>query len=208
MIFWSSGSQISNEKMKALFSSSLLSFLLAILLSLCCAEMSGQASCKSFLQCLTDLSDHLYPVSQVLFTPENSSYTSILQLGLRNLRFTSPEFLKPLVIVTPVHESQIQSVIHCARKHKVHIRIRCGGHDFEGLSYTARVPFVMIDMINLQSVDVDLEKKSAWVQGGANIGEVYYRIAEKSNNLGFPGGVRGHCWHHWTNQWRRIWGYG
>ncbi|KAK1390723.1 cannabidiolic acid synthase-like 2 [Heracleum sosnowskyi] len=177
--------------MKALFSSSLLLFVLAILLALCCAEMSGQASCKTFLECLTYQSDHLNPISQVLFIPENSSYTSILQLGLRNLRFTSPEFLKPLVIVTPVHESQIQSVIYCARKHGVHIRIRCGGHDFEGLSYTASVPFVMIDMINLQSVDVDLENNSAWVQGGANIGEVYYRIAEKSSKLGFPGAVRG-----------------
>lgn len=175
--------------MKTLFSS--LFFLFAILLSLYCAEMSGQTSCKTFLQCLTYQSDYLTPISQVLFTPENSSYTSILQLGLRNLRFTSPEFSKPQVIVTPVHESQIQSLINCARKHRMHIRIRCGGHDFEGLSYTARVPFIMIDMINLQSVNVNLENNTAWIQGGANIGEVYYRIAEKSRNLGFPGGVRG-----------------
>ncbi|KAL1808623.1 hypothetical protein DCAR_0728107 [Daucus carota subsp. sativus] len=177
--------------MKALFSFSLLAFHFAVLLSLYCAEMPVQASCKTFFQCLTNRSDHLTPISQVLFTPESASYTSILQLGLRNLRFTSPEFLRPQVIVTPVHESQIQSVIYCARKHSMHIRIRCGGHDFEGLSYTARVPFVMIDMINLQSVIVDLENNTAWVEGGANIGEAYYRIAEKSSNLGFPGGVRG-----------------
>lgn len=69
------------------------------------------------------------------------------------------------------------------------IRIRSGGHDYEGLSSVSEVPFVMIDLANLRSINVDVENRTAWVKAGATIGEVYYKIAEKSGNLGFPAGT-------------------
>ncbi|KAL9366206.1 hypothetical protein Peur_037405 [Populus x canadensis] len=69
------------------------------------------------------------------------------------------------------------------------IRIRSGGHDYEGLSYVSTFSFVVIDLINLQTINVDAENKTAWVQSGATIGEVYYRIAEKSRTLAFPASV-------------------
>ena len=49
--------------------------------------------------------------------------------------------------------------------------------------------FVVLDLIDLRDVTVDLANKTAWVQAGASLGEVYYRIAEKSSTLGFPAGV-------------------
>ncbi|KAK1385805.1 Berberine bridge enzyme [Heracleum sosnowskyi] len=69
------------------------------------------------------------------------------------------------------------------------MRIRGGGHDYEGLSYVAQVPFLLLDMINLRSIDVDPVTATAWVQSGATLGELYYEIAQKSNTLAFPGGI-------------------
>ncbi|MBA0801641.1 hypothetical protein Gohar_011994 [Gossypium harknessii] len=59
----------------------------------------------------------------------------------------------------------------------------------EGLSYVADAPFVVIDLVNLKSVDVDVKSRTAWVEGGATLGELQYRIAEKSGTLGFPTGT-------------------
>ncbi|XP_016676425.1 tetrahydrocannabinolic acid synthase-like [Gossypium hirsutum] len=50
-------------------------------------------------------------------------------------------------------------------------------------------PFVVIDLVNFLSVDVDVENRVAWIQAGVILGEVYYRIAEKSRTLTFVGGV-------------------
>ncbi|KAK4347393.1 hypothetical protein RND71_033732 [Anisodus tanguticus] len=86
-------------------------------------------------------------------------------------------------------ESQIQAAIHCSKKHGLQIRIRGGGHDYEGLSYISETPFVIIDLRNLRSISIDTENKTAWIQAGATIGEVYYRIAEKSKKLAFVAGV-------------------
>ncbi|KAK9101399.1 hypothetical protein Scep_024829 [Stephania cephalantha] len=69
-------------------------------------------------------------------------------------------------------------------KHGLKITVRSGGHDFEGLSYRANVPFVLIDLVNFRTIDVNIKDSSAWVQAGATLGEVYYRIARKARSMG------------------------
>ncbi|KAL4351702.1 hypothetical protein GQ457_06G038760 [Hibiscus cannabinus] len=100
--------------------------------------------------------------------------------------FSTNATSKPLVIVTPSHASHIQATIRCSKQHGLQIRTRSGGHDMEGLSYVSQVPFVVVDLVNLRSVDVDVENGSAWVEAGATIGELQYTIAQKSRTLGFP----------------------
>ncbi|WMV15523.1 hypothetical protein MTR67_008908 [Solanum verrucosum] len=104
-----------------------------------------------------------------------------------NLRITSD--FKPSIIFTPTNESQIQVAIHCSKIHDRQIRIRSGGHDYEGLSHISETPFFIIDLRNLRSISIDTQKKTAWIQAGATLGEVYYRIAQKSKNLAVVGGV-------------------
>lgn len=143
---------------------------------------------ENFLQCLSVHSEDT-SISEVIYTQDNPLYSSILDFSKQNLLFRAPKYPKPQVIIKPFHVSQIQTVLKCSQKHGLQIRVRSGGHDSEGLSYTSEVPFVMIDLINLSSINVDAEKKTAWVQAGATLGQLYYRIAKKSKILGFPAGV-------------------
>ncbi|XP_061373169.1 tetrahydroberberine oxidase-like [Gastrolobium bilobum] len=144
---------------------------------------------ENFVQCLYNHSHNTTSISKVVYTQTNSSYSSILQFSIQNLRFASNTSPKPLLIVTPIEISQIQATIICSQRHGMQIRTRSGGHDYEGLSYVSEVPFVIVDLINLREIEVDVENNTAWVQAGATVGELYYRISEKSKNLGFPAGV-------------------
>ncbi|KAA0051884.1 tetrahydrocannabinolic acid synthase-like [Cucumis melo var. makuwa] len=128
--------------------------------------------------------------STLIHTPSSSSYSYVLNFSIRNLRFSEPETPKPVAIITPSHASQVQATVICCKSHGLQIRTRSGGHDFEGRSYVANVPFVLIDLINLNSITIDVEDETAWVQSGATVGELYYKIGEKSRTLGFPAGFK------------------
>ncbi|XP_007038647.2 PREDICTED: cannabidiolic acid synthase-like 1 [Theobroma cacao] len=162
-------------------------FLFAALFSLSWATSAHTH--ERFLHCLSLRSENSSFISKIIYTQHNSSYSSILEFSMHNLRFSTPSTAKPQVIITPFHTSHIQATIYCSKKHELQIRTRSGGHDFEGLSYVSEVPFVIIDLINFRSVDIDVENKIAWVQSGAVLGELYYRIAEKSKTLAFPAGI-------------------
>ncbi|KAL1830843.1 hypothetical protein ACET3Z_000494 [Daucus carota] len=91
----------------------------------------------------------------------------------------TPQTRKPLLIVAAMHESHVRATIMCCNETNVLMRIRSGGHDYEALSYTANIPFVILDTFNLRGIDVNLEDDTAWVEAGVLLGELYYRIAEK-----------------------------
>ncbi|KAK4440257.1 Berberine bridge enzyme-like 18 [Sesamum alatum] len=151
-------------------------------------EKSGRDNVDGFLECLKEEFDNYTSISSLVYTPINSSFMSVLNFSIRNKRFMSDSTPKPLVIITPDKESQIPTIIYCAKKNDMRIRTRSGGHDFEGRSYVAEVPFVIIDLLKLSDVTVDAEQKTAWLGAGATIGTLYYRIAEKSRTLAYPAG--------------------
>ncbi|XP_027120110.1 tetrahydroberberine oxidase-like [Coffea arabica] len=144
---------------------------------------------ERFLRCLHSQNND--SISQVIYTPTNTSYNSVLQSSIQNIRFLSPMERKPLVIVTPLSNFHVQLVVNCAKSNDLQIRVRSGGHDYEGLSYLSYYlqPFVIVDMRNLNRISIDTESKTAWIGAGVGLGELYHAIAEKSPNLGFPAGT-------------------
>ncbi|XP_004504723.1 berberine bridge enzyme-like 21 [Cicer arietinum] len=143
----------------------------------------------TFLQCLKSHTTQPDQVSNIVYAQTNASYTSIFEAFVRNARFNTPSTTKPLLIVTPLHENQVQATIVCSKTIGLHLKIRSGGHDFEGISYISEVPFVILDMFNFQNITVDIQNEIAVIQTGASLGQVYYRIWEKSKVHGFPAGV-------------------
>ncbi|KAJ9163179.1 hypothetical protein P3X46_022877 [Hevea brasiliensis] len=166
---------------------SMFPFLFVLLLSFSWATSAHTH--EDFLECLRLQSEDSASISKLIYTPINSSYLSVLQFSIQNRRFNTTTTPKPLVIVTPLNVSHVQAAVSCSQKHGMHIRVRSGGHDYEGLSYVSVLPFVIIDLINLQSVTVDATNNTAWVEAGATNGKLYYSIAQKSRTLGFPAGV-------------------
>ncbi|MBA0718953.1 hypothetical protein Golax_006669 [Gossypium laxum] len=166
-------------------------FLIVVLFSLSWKISDSTQPAEEFLHCLSLRFHNSSSISELVYTQHNSSYSSVLKSSAQNFRLSTPSTPTPLLIITPLHASHIQATVHCCKKHGLQLRIRSGGHDFEGLSYTTtyEVPFVVIDLLNLGSVRINVEKGTAWVESGATVGELYYEIAKRSRTLAFPAGI-------------------
>lgn len=166
----------------------MLSLLLILLASLAWCETLNSVD-EKFLQCFSSRLNHSKPISKIILTKNSPTYSSVLQSSIRNLRFLNTTSIpKPQFIITPFHETHIQAAIICAKEYNIQIRVRSGGHDYEGLSYVSYEQFILIDLVNLSSISIDIENESAWVESGATLGELYYKIAKKSKVHGFPAG--------------------
>ncbi|KAL3522940.1 hypothetical protein ACH5RR_015774 [Cinchona calisaya] len=143
----------------------------------------------NFAYCLTTNGIRSDQIAKILYSPTNSSFSRVFEAYVRNRRLNTPTTRKPSIIVTPLEIQQIQATILCTKGSGLQLKIRSGGHDFEGTSYVSSVPFIILDTFNLRTISVDVASETAWVQAGATLGELYYRIWEKSNLHGFPAGL-------------------
>ncbi|KAH7289261.1 hypothetical protein KP509_31G066900 [Ceratopteris richardii] len=117
------------------------------------------------------------------------SYNPLLYSSLQNLRFTEADILTPELLVFPSSSVEVQHTLLCCRKANFQVRVRSGGHSYEGLSSRAISPFVIIDLAALSSVSVDVASKTAWAEAGATLGDIYYSIARADTELAFSAGV-------------------
>ncbi|XP_020599901.1 berberine bridge enzyme-like 23 [Phalaenopsis equestris] len=146
---------------------------------------------QSFIQCFTNKTNS----PDLLSLPNTTSYSSVLLSSVQNQRFLiSPNSYTPSLIVSPTSPSHVQATVTCARETNLRIRTRSGGHDYEGMSYSAfkspdSTPFIALDISALRSISIDAKLKTAWVQAGSTIGELYYTIAKNNTTLAFPAGL-------------------
>ncbi|KAK4491537.1 hypothetical protein RD792_002289, partial [Penstemon davidsonii] len=164
------------------------SFLLASLLI--SRSVSVDNNITYFLECLTSQFHFSDSINSVIYTPRNaSSFSSIFLSSARNPFLVSTSGQRPLAIITPNNESEIQATIRCSKKHDTQIKVRSGGHDYEGLSYISQTPFVIVDMRNLRSISINTKENTAWIQTGTTLGELYYTIGKKTKTLAFQAGI-------------------
>ncbi|CAH8278383.1 unnamed protein product [Arabidopsis lyrata] len=146
-----------------------------------------------FINCVQRNTHVYFPLEKTFFAPTKnvSMFTQVLESTAQNLRFLKQSMPKPGFIFSPLHESHVQASIICSKKLRMHLRVRSGGHDYEGLSYVSQIdkPFILMDLSKMRQVNINIQDNSAWVQSGATVGELYYRIAEKSKVHGFPAGL-------------------
>ncbi|XP_042028367.1 berberine bridge enzyme-like 21 [Salvia splendens] len=163
--------------------------LLIILLTLTITHTTAQNVYDSFAQCFSDTKIPESEITTTLYSPNSPLFPTLLQSYIRNRRFNLSSTPKPTTIITPTSDLQVAAAVSCAKRLNVLLKIRSGGHDYEGLSYVSATPFVVLDMFNFRSVEIDAAADSAWVGAGAYLGELYFRISEQSRVRAFPGGV-------------------
>ena len=172
-----------------------------ILLLLASFAASASTIQEQFIQCLfVDSQNISIPLATTFFTQNNSSFFAVLESSAKSLRYLVPSAPKPEFIFLLMHESHVQAFVICSKQLQLHLRVRSRGHNYEGLSYVSQIksPFMLVDLAKLQSINVDLQDNTAWVQASATIGEVYYKVSKKSQTYGFPAdlctnlGIGGH----------------
>ncbi|KAH9321029.1 hypothetical protein KI387_015668 [Taxus chinensis] len=123
------------------------------------------------------------------FTSSHSNgFDSLLKFSIQNLRFAGSNVQKPSFLILPRTKREVQAAVKCCRREGYEIRARSGGHSYEGISSTAEAPFVIIDLMHLNAVIIDVPSATAWIEGGATLGEIYYTIAQATGDYGFSAG--------------------
>ncbi|KAL6840885.1 hypothetical protein ACP4OV_029411 [Aristida adscensionis] len=123
-------------------------------------------------------------------TRRSPAYDAALRASIQNLRFAGAGAPKPAAVVVPASLGELRAAVRCARAAGLVVRLRSGGHSYEGLSYTTedRAAFAVVDLAALDRVRVDAGERAAWVEAGATLGQVYHAVAAASPALAFSAG--------------------
>ncbi|KAK1610672.1 hypothetical protein QYE76_034345 [Lolium multiflorum] len=102
--------------------------------------------------------------SELVYGQSSSNFTDVLASSIKNPKFFTNTTVRPVCIVTPTNSWHVQAAVFCGRWHGVRLRVRSGGHDYEGLSYRSCQPevFGVVDLSNLRSISVNQGDSTAW----------------------------------------------
>ncbi|KAG6537919.1 berberine bridge enzyme-like 18 [Zingiber officinale] len=160
---------------------------------LLCTSHAANHTQANFLNCFLEATGGSSSSPSKIYTPNTTSFSTLFRSSVQNLRFLSSGAETPSFIILPSVDHDSQAAVLCGRRHGIRLRVRSGGHDYEGLSYVSFSstdgPFAVVDLSGLRSIEVDAADHTAWVGAGATLGEVYYNVAAASPTAGFPAGI-------------------
>lgn len=91
----------------------------------------------------------------------------------------------PIAIVYCCSNEDVRNAIRWSERNLVGIRIRSGGHNYEG--YSTGMGKLVIDTSLMNAIEVDAEKDTVKVQAGTRLQRLYTEVYEKC--YAFPGGT-------------------
>jgi len=122
---------------------------------------SEEKAVKLDRRVLDEFADH---VRGEIITVEDPAY------GEARLVWNGMIDRKPGLIVKCTGTADVIACVNFAREHGLKLSVRGGGHNVGGLAVNDGG--LVIDLSGMRSVRVDPEKRRAWVQGGATLGDV------------------------------------
>ncbi|KAG0453815.1 hypothetical protein HPP92_025119 [Vanilla planifolia] len=149
------------------------------------------AASEELASCLKTSGVHNFSIASL--TENFPVNDHILKFSIQNRRFFRSSLLSPAAVILPHDLHSLRSSILCCRGSSFAIRLRSGGHSYEGLSYASSGdgPFALVDLMNLHRIDVNTTDRTAWLQSGATLGQLYHAIStasEENRPLGFSAG--------------------
>ena len=114
-----------------------------------------------------------------IITPESPCYNEFRQV------YNQAVDKYPLVIVFCQNETDVKNVICWSRSHGVSLRIRNGGHNYEG--YSTGDDVLILDLSEMNHIDIDEVSHRVTVQAGVTNGQMYELMY--SRGYPFPGGT-------------------
>ena len=100
----------------------------------------------------------------------------------------------PAMILRPTHADQVAQVVNLARQSGLELAIRSGGHSLAGHSLSHGG--IVLDLVNMQSMQIDRKGSSAWAQSGSFTG--------KSNCTSSASSSRSRLWRRSSSAWIPI----
>ncbi|GFZ29824.1 FAD-binding protein [Clostridium zeae] len=91
----------------------------------------------------------------------------------------------PLAIVYCYNNTDVSNAIKWCRKNDISLRIRTGGHNYEG--YSTSNGALVVDTTYMNNIEIDEKNDVVKIQAGARLGKVYSELAKKG--YAFAGGT-------------------
>ncbi len=125
------------------------------------------------------MNDFLFGLTGDIVTPFQPIYDEARQ------GFNRAVQLFPLIIVYCRNKRDVVNAVLWSKKHEVPIRIRSGGHNYEG--YSSGDCTLIIDISRMYHIEIDECKNQLTVQSGVTNKQVYEYVSAKG--YPFPGGT-------------------